>query len=165
MRRSDEWTLRDRSCFKKAKRTIQPSALLSAEGCVGDIWCRFESVASRRCLCGGSSPLSRGCEMQTVAQPKSLWGGELGLIAVLVLLFLLCLFIEARTIEPAYAFHMGLGVVAAAVGIFAILQRYNARPAERPPLEIDGLPNYNFAPVKVATLMALFWGLAGMAEI
>jgi len=101
--------------------------------------------------------------MQTVAQPKSLWGGELGLIAVLVLLFLLCLFIAARTIEPAYAFHMGLGVVAAAVGIFAILQRYNARPAERPPLEIDGLPNYNFAPVKVATLMALFWGLAGMA--
>ncbi len=33
----------------------------------------------------------------------------------------------------------------------------------RPPLEIDGLPNYNFAPVKVATLFALFWGFAGMA--
>ena len=66
--------------------------------------------------------------MQTIAQPKSFWGGEMGLIAVLAFLGLLCLFIAAKTIEPAYAFHMGLGVIAAALGIFAIFQRYNARP-------------------------------------
>ena len=101
--------------------------------------------------------------MQTVAQPKALWGGEMGLIAVLAILALLCLFIAAKTFEPAFAFHMGLGVIAAAAGIFAIYQRYSARPAERPPLEINGLPNYNFGPVKFSTLMALFWGLAGMA--
>ncbi len=101
--------------------------------------------------------------MQTASQPKTLWSGELGLVAVLALLGLLCIFIAAKTIEPAYAFHMALGVICSGVGIFAIFQRFSKRPAERPPLEINGLPNYNFGPVKVATLMALFWGLAGMA--
>ena len=101
--------------------------------------------------------------MQTELQSKSLWGGEIGLVGVLGLLGLLCIYIAANTVEPAFAFHMGLGVVAAALGVFAIFQRFSARPAEPPPLEIGGLPNYNFAPVKVATLFALFWGLAGMA--
>ncbi|HXZ15447.1 MAG TPA: cbb3-type cytochrome c oxidase subunit I, partial [Roseiarcus sp.] len=85
------------------------------------------------------------------------------MIAVLAVLGLICLFIAAKTIEPAFAFHMALGVLCAALAIFAIFQRYNARPAERPPLEIDGLPNYNWGPVKFSTIMALFWGLAGMA--
>ena len=101
--------------------------------------------------------------MQTAAQPKSLWSGELGLIGVLAVLGLLCLFIAARTIEPAYAFHMGLGVLAAGLGIFVIFQRYNIRAPERPALEIDGLPNYNWGPVKFSTIAALFWGFAGMA--
>ena len=101
--------------------------------------------------------------MQTLSQPKSLWGGEIGLIGVLAILGLLCLYIAAKTIEPAFAFHMALGVICAALGIFAIFQRYNKRPAERPLLEINGLPNYNFGVVKFTTIMALFWGLAGMA--
>jgi len=101
--------------------------------------------------------------MQAESQPKSLWGGEVGLIGALGLLGLLCIYIAANTVEPAYAFHMGLGVVAAGLGVFAIFQRFSARPAERPPLEIGGLPNYNFGPVKIATLFALLWGLAGMA--
>jgi cytochrome c oxidase cbb3-type subunit 1 len=96
-------------------------------------------------------------------QPKSLWGGELGLIGVLLILALLCIFIAARTVEPAYSFHMGLAVIGAALGIFAMLKRFYARPDDPPPLEIDGLPNYNFGPVKFATLIALFWGFAGMA--
>jgi cytochrome c oxidase cbb3-type subunit 1 len=89
-------------------------------------------------------------------------GGEVGLTAVLAVLALACLYAAAKTIEPAYAFHMALGVVAAAGGIFAIFQRYSARPAQTP-LEIDGKPNYNFGPVKFCTLAALFWGVAGMA--
>src|SRR5271165_5827681 len=101
--------------------------------------------------------------MQTVSQPKSLWSGEIGLIAVLAILGLLCLYIAIKTIEPAYAFHMGLGFICAAIAIFAIFQRFNKRDAARPPLEINGLPNYNFSVVKFTTVMALFWGLAGMA--
>ncbi len=100
--------------------------------------------------------------MQAVTTRKSMRGGEVGLTAVLAVLALACLYAAAKTIEPAYAFHMALSVVAAAGGIFAIFQRYSARPAETP-LEIDGKPNYNFGPVKFCTLAALFWGVAGMA--
>ncbi len=98
--------------------------------------------------------------MQAVT--KSMRGGEVGLTAVLAVLALACLYAAAKTIEPAYAFHMALGVVAAVAGIFAIFQRYSGRPAATP-LEIDGKPNYNFGPVKFCTLAALFWGVAGMA--
>ncbi len=101
--------------------------------------------------------------MQAVTTRKSMRGGEIGLIAVLAIMALACLYIAAKTIEPAFAFHMALGVVASAAGIFAIFQRYSVRPAGSPPLEIDGKPNYNFGPVKFTTLAALFWGVAGMA--
>src|SRR5271155_3842000 len=98
--------------------------------------------------------------MQIDSRPKSFRGGEIGLVAVLALL---CIFVAAETIESAYAFRMGFGALVAAAGIFAIFRRFSARAAARPPLEIGGLPNYNFAPIKVAILFALFWGLAGMA--
>jgi cytochrome c oxidase cbb3-type subunit 1 len=101
--------------------------------------------------------------MQAVSKNKSLRVGEVLLVVVLAVLALGCAFIAAKTIEPAYAFHMALGALCSALGIFAIFQRYNARPAGAAPLEIDGKPNYNFGPVKFSSLMALFWGLAGMA--
>jgi cytochrome c oxidase cbb3-type subunit 1 len=101
--------------------------------------------------------------MQAVTTKKSMRGGEISLIAVLAIGALACLTIAVKTIEPAFAFHMALGVVASAAGIYAILQRYSGRAAETPPLEIDGKPNYNFGPVKFCTLAALLWGVAGMA--
>ena len=54
--------------------------------------------------------------MQAVTTRKSMRGGEVGLTAVLAVLALACLYAAAKTIEPAYAFHMALGVVAAAGG-------------------------------------------------
>jgi cytochrome c oxidase cbb3-type subunit 1 len=101
--------------------------------------------------------------MQAVTTRKSMRGGEVSLIAVLAIVALACLYIAAKTIEPAFAFHMALGVIASAAAIFAIFQRYSGRAAEMPPLEIDGKPNYNMGPVKFSSLMALFWGVAGMA--
>ena len=101
--------------------------------------------------------------MQAVTTKKSMRGGEISLIAVLAIAALACLTIAVKTIEPAFAFHMALGVVASTAGIYAILQRYSGRAAETPPLEIDGKPNYNFGPVKFCTLAALLWGVAGMA--
>ncbi len=101
--------------------------------------------------------------MQAASTNKSLRVGEVGLAVVLAVLALACLFIAAKTIEPAYAFHMYVGALFSALGIFLIFQRYNARPAGPVPLEIDGKPNYNFGPIKFASLAALFWGLAGMA--
>ena len=84
-------------------------------------------------------------------------------MVILAALALGCLFIAAKTIEPAYGFHMWLFVLGSAAAIFAIFQRYNARAAGAAPLEIDGKPNYNFGPVKFASLAALIWGFAGMA--
>jgi cytochrome c oxidase cbb3-type subunit I len=101
--------------------------------------------------------------VQAKPRIKSFWGNEVGLIAILAFTALRCLYIAAKTIEPAYAFHMGLCVVAAALGVLAVFLRFEARPVERPSLETGGLPNYNFGPVKFTTLIALFWGFAGMA--
>ncbi len=42
-----------------------------------------------------------------------------------------------------------------------IFNTYFQRPAELPPLTIDGRPNYNMEPVKFATIAAVFWGIAG----
>jgi cytochrome c oxidase cbb3-type subunit 1 len=101
--------------------------------------------------------------MRTDSRRTSLRGTEIALVVVLGLLALLCIFIAAQTIGPPYGFPMGLGAFAALAGIVAIFMRFKSRPAESPPLETGGLPKYNFEPVKVATLFALFWGLAGMA--
>jgi hypothetical protein len=42
--------------------------------------------------------------------------------------------------------------------VFAIVNRYYERPAQLPPLTIEGKPNYNMGPVKFATVAAVFWG-------
>ena len=47
--------------------------------------------------------------------------------------------------------------------VFAVISYYHERPAELPPLTIDGKPNYNMGPVKFATVAAMVWGIAGMA--
>ena len=101
--------------------------------------------------------------MQAASTDKSLRIGEASLAVVLAVLALACLFIAAKTIEPAFAFHMWLFVLGGAAGVFAIFRRYNVRSAGAVPLEIDGKPNYNFGPIKFASLAALFWGVAGMA--
>ena len=101
--------------------------------------------------------------MPAASTSKSLRVGEVGLTVILAVLALACLFIAFETIEPAFAFHMILGALGSAAGIYLIFKRYGARPGGPTPLEIDGKPNYNFGPVKFSSLAALFWGVAGMA--
>ncbi len=50
--------------------------------------------------------------MQAASTAKSLRTGEVSLVVVLAAIAFLCLFIAAKTIEPAYAFHMWLAVAA-----------------------------------------------------
>uniref|UniRef100_UPI0038F7ACA5 hypothetical protein n=1 Tax=Streptomyces turgidiscabies TaxID=85558 RepID=UPI0038F7ACA5 len=45
--------------------------------------------------------------------------------------------------------------------MIVIGNRYLDRPAEPPPAEIGGRPNYNLGPIKFASAMAMFWGIAG----
>ncbi|MCB1472669.1 MAG: cbb3-type cytochrome c oxidase subunit I, partial [Rhodobiaceae bacterium] len=66
----------------------------------------------------------------------------------------------ANTTDAVMTFHAGVGLVFALAGIYAIFRGY-ANRSENPPQTVDGLPNYKLGPVKFATFMSMFWGLAG----
>ncbi len=70
--------------------------------------------------------------------------------------------VAAKAYTPEYAFHAYLFAAASIWAVNAIMSRYLARPAEPPPLVINGKPNYNMDPVKFATIAAVFWGIAGL---
>ena len=99
--------------------------------------------------------------MAQAVSRKSLTIGEGGLALVFALTTLLCLVAAAKAQDAPFAFHAYLGAAASVAAVFAIFNRYFARPAEAPAQEIDGKPNYNFGPVKFSTVMAMFWGIAG----
>ncbi|HUI14561.1 MAG TPA: cytochrome-c oxidase, cbb3-type subunit I [Xanthobacteraceae bacterium] len=88
--------------------------------------------------------------------------GEGGLAAALTALAFVSIVIAAKAYTPAYAFHAYLFAAASVASVFVIINRYFERGPEATPLEIDGKPNYNMGPVKLATLLSLFWGIAGM---
>ena len=92
---------------------------------------------------------------------KSLTTGEFGTAIALSLLALVSLVIAGKAYTSAYAFHALLFAAASGFAVFKIVERYQNRPAELPPLMIDGKPNYNYGPIKFATLIAIFWGIAG----
>ena len=96
------------------------------------------------------------------APPKYMTNGELGLVAALVALAFLSIVVAAKAYTPEYAFHAYLFAAASAAAVFAIFNRFFDRSDEPMPLEIDGKPNYNMGPVKLATMLAVFWGIAGI---
>ena len=93
--------------------------------------------------------------------PKRRTFGEISLSAILVLLAITTAFIATRAYTPAYAFHMALFSLCSVLAVVAINMRFDARPIAPTPLVIDGKPNYNYGPIKFASLAALFWGTAG----
>jgi len=93
--------------------------------------------------------------------PKRRTFGEISLSAILVLLAIATAFIAMRAYTPAYAFHMALFSLCSVLAVVAINMRFDARPIAPTPLVIDGKPNYNYGPIKFASLAALFWGTAG----
>ncbi len=104
--------------------------------------------------------------MPTVPAPtttprKSMTDGEMLLLIVLCPMALLSIVVMAKAYTSAYAFHAFLFAAACIASVFAIGNRYMDRPAALPPQTINGRPNYNMEPVKVATLLSVFWGIAG----
>jgi cytochrome c oxidase cbb3-type subunit I len=102
--------------------------------------------------------------MQAIPGPsvgKSMTMPEMLLPLFFTALAFVWLLIGARTQEPEFAFHAFLSAAACATAIFTIYNRYFDRPAEPPPQEIDGKPNYNFAIVRYGVIASLFWGIAG----
>ena len=98
----------------------------------------------------------------SVALPrKSMTAGEMGGALAFGALTFISILIAANAYTPEYAFHAYLFAAASAAAVFKIFDRYLDRAAELPPLTIDGKPNYNIAPVKFATVAAVFWGIAG----
>ena len=96
----------------------------------------------------------------TVAPQKSMTIGEGGTALAFTGLAFLSIVVAAKAYTPEYAFHAYLFCAASVAAVFAIINRYYDRPAEAPPLEIDGKPNYNMGPVKFATVAGVFWGIA-----
>src|SRR5450631_1018857 len=95
------------------------------------------------------------------ASKKPMALGEGGLALAMAALAILSIVVAAKAYTPEFAFHAYLFTAASVAAVFAIVNRYYERPAEQPPLTIDGKPNYNMGPVKFATVAAMFWGIAG----
>jgi cytochrome c oxidase cbb3-type subunit 1 len=92
---------------------------------------------------------------------KSMTIGESGLSMIFAATAFLCVIGAAKAVDAPFAFHASLTAAASVATVFAILNRYFERPAELPPQEINGRPNYNMGPIKFASVMAMFWGIAG----
>ena len=89
--------------------------------------------------------------------------GEGGTAAAFAALAFFSIVVAAKAYTPEYAFHAYLFAAASIAAVFAITNRYFERSNEPVPLTIDGKPNYNMGPVKLATILAVFWGIAGFA--
>ncbi len=87
--------------------------------------------------------------------------GEVGLMISLTALALFAGAIAPKAYTLPYAFHLILICLASALAVFAIFKRYSVRDAAPPAQTISGRPNYNFGPVKLCTIAAIFWGIAG----
>ena len=86
---------------------------------------------------------------QAVAPSKGMTFGEMGSALAFAALALLSIIIAAKAYTPEYAFHAYLFAAASVAAVFAIVNRYYERPAQLPPLTIDGKPNYNMGPGQV----------------
>src|SRR3974390_2799323 len=87
--------------------------------------------------------------------------GEGGTALARFALATISIFVAANAYTPEYAFHAYLFAAASAAAVFAIINHYYDRAAALPPMTIDGKPNYNMGPVKLATVAAVIWGIAG----
>ena len=77
--------------------------------------------------------------------------GEGGTAAAFALLAIYAIVVAAKAYTPEFAFHAYLFAAGSVAAVFAILNRY-FDPGHAPaPLTIDGKPNYNMGPVKLAT--------------
>jgi len=101
--------------------------------------------------------------MSAATQKKNFTLGEGGLVGALVLTCLLCILIAGKAYEGPYAIHGALGALMAALGAFAVLNRFFKRAPGAVPQEIDGKPNYNMDVVRFLTLISVFWGVAGFS--
>jgi len=88
--------------------------------------------------------------------PKRRTFGEISLSAILVLLAIGAASSHAG-LHAGLRLSHGLFSLCSVLAVVAINMRFDARPIAPTPLVIDGKPNYNYGPIKFASLAALFW--------
>ena len=91
--------------------------------------------------------------MSEARSAKTMTMGEGGLAIAMGIAAFACIFAAAKAEDAPFAFHAYLGTAAAIAAVFAIFNRYFARPADTPQ-EIHGRPNYQLGPIKLASVMA-----------
>ncbi|OKO72640.1 cytochrome-c oxidase, cbb3-type subunit I [Bradyrhizobium sp. NAS96.2] len=94
---------------------------------------------------------------------KSMTMGEAGLTSALAVFAFASFLGAAMGHDAAFSFHASLACVASLISVVMIGNRYLDRPAALPPAEIGGRPNYYLGPIKFASAMAMFWGIAGFS--
>ncbi len=94
---------------------------------------------------------------------KKITTGELIGFVLLAAFAVFATFVSAKAWTPAYAFQTSIMAWTAAVCAFLVIRNYYNRPAELPPREIDGKPNYYLGPVRFLTVASIVWGLIGMS--
>jgi cytochrome c oxidase cbb3-type subunit I len=99
----------------------------------------------------------------STAVTKSMTLGEGGSALAFAALAGLSLIVVANAHTPEYGFHALLFLAGSVLAVFAIVNRYYERPVALPSITVDGRPNYNFGPVKFATVAAMVWGIAGFS--
>ncbi|TWB93157.1 cytochrome c oxidase cbb3-type subunit 1 [Bradyrhizobium macuxiense] len=92
---------------------------------------------------------------------KSMTMGEAGLMSAFAVLAFVCFLGAAMGHDSAFSFHAALACSASLSAVVMIGNRYLDRPAALPAAEIGGRPNYYLGPIKFASAMAMFWGIAG----
>src|SRR6202140_5061195 len=99
--------------------------------------------------------------MSQASSSKSMTIGESGLAVIFAVSAFVGMVAAAKAVDSAFAFHASLFSVASLATVVVILDRYFDRPALLPAQEINGRPNYNMGPIKFASVMSVFWGIAG----
>ncbi|MGY4568308.1 MULTISPECIES: cytochrome-c oxidase, cbb3-type subunit I [Bradyrhizobium] len=94
---------------------------------------------------------------------KSTTMGEAGLMSVFAVSAYVFFFAGTMGHDSAFTFHALLASAASLAAAGVILNRYYERPAQLPPAQINGRPNYNLGPIKFASALAMFWGIAGFS--
>jgi cytochrome c oxidase cbb3-type subunit I len=99
--------------------------------------------------------------MTDAVERKSMTIGEGGLTLIFSFTALLAIVFAAKAEDTAFAFHAFLASAASLAAVVAVVSHYYSRAGLMPPPDINGKPNYQLGPIKVASAFAVFWGLAG----
>jgi hypothetical protein len=83
-----------------------------------------------------------GKVMTEVASRKAMMFGEGGLALFFTLTAFLSIVAAAKAEDAPFAFHAYLAAAASIAALIAILSSYQDRPADLPPQQINGKPNY-----------------------